>query len=74
MDSTGLCAIGTAALIWTLILSRRSTKEAANTANAARDAVGSERAWITFESVTHQMHKFPTWQECNLQGNAFIPI
>lgn len=38
-------------LIWTLIQTQRSTKAAEDSAKAARDALGSDRAWITFVNV-----------------------
>lgn len=45
-----LAFLGTCALIYSLFLNRRATNAAVAAANAARDAIGVERAWLMWQN------------------------
>ncbi|MEQ8481847.1 MAG: hypothetical protein RIC18_14410 [Hoeflea sp.] len=47
-----LAAAGTLALLYTIHLNRRATKAAVEASDAARDALGAERAWIANNTIT----------------------
>ncbi|RWQ65052.1 hypothetical protein [Mesorhizobium sp.] len=49
---TFVAAIGTGGLLYSLILNRRATDAAIRAAAAARDAVSTERAWMSHASTT----------------------
>ncbi|BCG77800.1 hypothetical protein [Mesorhizobium sp. 113-3-3] len=53
---TVLAFFGTIALLYSLLLNRKATYAAVEASTAAREAIGVERAWLTFSGMRNEFH------------------